>query len=146
MRELAQADPAEPELPIDRTRASTPIAARIRAHLVLRLTLLFDDERLLGHQCSFKCSCPASGTRKASPARTQGASISEEWAMHIKPLAPSAADKVADWDVVDLHGLLEQAVEDEATVAGAAAVEPERELVQVVVEVLAAGGALVGAE
>ncbi len=66
--------------------------------------------------------------------------------MHITPLAPFAADKVTDGDVFDLDRLLEQSVEDEAAVAGVAAVEAEGELVEVVVEMLAAGGALVGAE
>ena len=58
--------------------------------------------------------------------------------MHITPLLPAAAYKLADRDVIDLHRLLEQSVEDEAAVAGAAAVEAEGELVQVVVEVLRA--------
>ena len=50
VRELAQADPAEAELPEDRARAAAAVAARVRAHLVLlRLALLLDDQRLLGH-------------------------------------------------------------------------------------------------
>src|SRR5262245_43988641 len=49
VRELAQADPAEAELPIDRTRTSAAVAARVGANLVLRLPLLLDPERLLGH-------------------------------------------------------------------------------------------------
>ena len=75
MRELAKADPTDAELAIDRARTTAPVAARVGPHLVLGLPLLLDDERLLGHQCSFKCSCPDSGARKASQARTQGASI-----------------------------------------------------------------------
>src|SRR4026207_1508125 len=35
--ELAQADPAEAELAIDRARASAAVAARVGPHLVLRL-------------------------------------------------------------------------------------------------------------
>jgi len=42
--------------------------------------------------------------------------------------------------------LLEEPVEEQAAVIGAAAVEAEGELVQVVVELLRADGALVGAE
>jgi hypothetical protein len=57
--------------------------------------------------------------------------------MHITPLAFLSADEGADGDVLDLDRLLEQVVEDEAAVAGAAAVEAEGELVRVVVEVLA---------
>jgi hypothetical protein len=40
--------------------------------------------------------------------------------------------------VFELNGLLEQSVEEQAAVAGAAAVEAEGELVQVVVELLRA--------
>src|SRR5512145_2389725 len=49
MRKLAQTDATQPDLPIHRTRATVAVAARVRTHLVLRLALLFDDERLLGH-------------------------------------------------------------------------------------------------
>ncbi len=48
--------------------------------------------------------------------------------------------------MLELNGLLEQPVEEEAAVAGAAAVEAEGELVEVVVELLRADGALVGTE
>src|SRR4026207_1498729 len=47
VRELAQADPADAELAIDRARATAPVAARVGPHLVLGLALLLDDERLL---------------------------------------------------------------------------------------------------
>src|SRR6266536_638401 len=49
-------------------------------------------------------------------------------------------------DMVELDGLLEQAVEEQAAMSRAAAVEAERELRQVVVQVPGADGALVGAE
>ena len=58
----------------------------------------------------------------------------------------AAAGDRGDGDVIDLHGLLEQAVEEEAALARAAAVEAERELVQVEVELVRADGSLVGAE
>ena len=46
-----------------------------------------------------------------------------------------------------MHALrAEQPVEEETAVVGAAAVEAEAELVEVVVELLGADGALVGAE
>jgi hypothetical protein len=47
--------------------------------------------------------------------------------------------------VLDLHGLFEQAVEEQATVVGAAPVEAEGKLVEVEVELLRSGGALVSA-
>src|SRR6188508_293886 len=43
--ELAQADPADAELAVDRTRPAAPVAAAVRAHLVLGLALLLRDER-----------------------------------------------------------------------------------------------------
>ena len=58
---------------------------------------------------------------------------------------PSSDDGV-DWDGIDLDGLLEQAEEEEPAAAGAAAVEAEGELVQVVVEVARAHAAVVRAE
>src|SRR6266536_1374400 len=58
----------------------------------------------------------------------------------------AAAGDRGDGDVVDLHGLLEQAVEEEAALARAAAVEAEREFVEVEVELLRADRSLVGAE
>jgi len=48
--------------------------------------------------------------------------------------------------MLELYGLLEESVEEEAAVTRAAAVEAEGELVEVVVELLRADGALVGAE
>ena len=48
--------------------------------------------------------------------------------------------------MVELNSLLEQAVEEQAAVVRAAAVEAERELIEVVVELLRADCALVGAE
>src|SRR6266498_2861400 len=68
--------------------------------------------------------------------------------MQMTPLAcswPSAGD-CDDGNVLDLYGLFEQAVEEQAALAGAAAVEAERELVEVEVELLRADRALVRAE
>ena len=58
----------------------------------------------------------------------------------------ASADDLRDRRVLDLDGLLEESVEEEAAVTRAAAVEAEGELVEVVVELLRADGALVGAE
>src|SRR6266511_5461832 len=49
MRELAQANPTEPELLEHRARPAAPVAPRVRAHLVLLGPLLLDDERCLRH-------------------------------------------------------------------------------------------------
>src|SRR5262249_33678180 len=46
VREFPQADPAESKLPEHGTRTTATVAARVSAHLVLRLPLLLDDERL----------------------------------------------------------------------------------------------------
>jgi hypothetical protein len=64
------------------------------------------------------------------------------------PLALSwaAADDRGERDVVDLHCLLEQAVEEEAALAGAAAIEAERVLVEVEVELAWSHCSLVRAE
>src|ERR687892_2117713 len=47
--ELPQADSAEPELLVDRTRAAAPAAARVGPRLVLRRALPLRDQGLLGH-------------------------------------------------------------------------------------------------
>src|SRR5215210_3887293 len=47
--ELPQADPAEPELLVDRARAAAPAAARVGARLVLRRPRPLRDQGLLGH-------------------------------------------------------------------------------------------------
>src|SRR5579862_4273001 len=49
MCELAEADPAEAELAIDRARPAAPVAARVVAHLELLRTPLLDDKRCLRH-------------------------------------------------------------------------------------------------
>src|ERR1700751_5604752 len=49
VRQLAQADAAQPELAEDRARTAAPIAARVVAHLELLGSPLFDDERRLRH-------------------------------------------------------------------------------------------------
>ena len=63
----------------------------------------------------------------------------------LTPLGCSCAiaGDCCDGDVVDLHRLLEQAVEEKAALARAAAVEGEGELVQVEVELLRADRSLV---
>src|SRR5215218_312673 len=54
VREVAQADPAESELLVDRARAAAAVAARVRARLeLLRLARLL-DQRLACHYCSFQ--------------------------------------------------------------------------------------------
>src|SRR5690606_35995010 len=47
--QLAQADPAQPELAVHRVRAAAPPAAGVGPHLELGLALLLVDERLLRH-------------------------------------------------------------------------------------------------
>src|SRR5918992_621558 len=47
VRELAQADPAEPELPVDGAGTSAPPAARVLADLEPRPALLLVDEGFL---------------------------------------------------------------------------------------------------
>src|SRR5437667_94764 len=49
MRELAQADPAQPELAEHGARPPAPIAPAVVAHPVLLRPPLFDDERCLRH-------------------------------------------------------------------------------------------------
>src|SRR5436190_7292800 len=49
VREVAQADPAEAELLVDRARPATAIAARVLAHLEARLALGLRDQGLLSH-------------------------------------------------------------------------------------------------
>src|SRR5512133_2638012 len=49
VRELAQADPAEAELLVDRARAAAAIAARVLPHLEARLSLGLRDQGLLSH-------------------------------------------------------------------------------------------------
>src|SRR5215216_90039 len=49
VRELAQADPAEAELPIDGARATAAPAAGVLPHLEARRPLLLVDQGLLGH-------------------------------------------------------------------------------------------------
>src|ERR687891_109393 len=47
--ELPQADPAEPELLVDRARAAAAAAPRVGPRLVLRRALPLRDQGLLGH-------------------------------------------------------------------------------------------------
>src|SRR5690606_10463610 len=49
MGKFANADPAQPELAVDRAWPSAPLASGVRPHRELRLALRLDDQRLLGH-------------------------------------------------------------------------------------------------
>src|SRR5215203_7324259 len=72
VREVAQADPAEPELLVDRARAAAAVAARVRARLEpLRLARLL-DQCFACHQCSLQgcCSVSRSLARSQSPHAT----------------------------------------------------------------------------
>src|SRR5438067_1506928 len=64
VRQLAEADPAEAELAVDRARAAAPVAARVVAHLELLWSPLLHDERRLGHY-SFLLSPSAKGNPSA---------------------------------------------------------------------------------
>src|SRR5918996_3497789 len=70
--ELPQADPAEPELLVDRARTAAPAAARVGAGLELRRALPLRDHRLLGH--SAYCSLPAANGRPSSRSSANPAS------------------------------------------------------------------------
>src|SRR5215475_5870792 len=63
VRELAEADPAQTELAVDRARPTAPPATGVRPHLELRLALLLVHERLLRHAC-YPC---ASVRRNGNP-------------------------------------------------------------------------------
>src|SRR3954451_23438955 len=52
VRQLAQAEPADAELAIDRTRAAAASTARVRTRLVLRRALRGDDLGCLSHSRS----------------------------------------------------------------------------------------------
>src|SRR5918992_2074362 len=49
VRQVAQADSAEPELAVDGAGAAAPVAARVLSHLVPRLARSLRDERLFRH-------------------------------------------------------------------------------------------------
>src|SRR4030095_10581801 len=51
VRHVAEADATETELAVDGAGTPAPPAARVRAHLELRLPLLLLDQCLLGHTC-----------------------------------------------------------------------------------------------
>ena len=74
-------------------------------------------------------------------AREDASAIIEEWGIHFAPLVSGGAWSGGFWRFDGLvglgrgrHGLFEQAVEQQAAVAGVAAVEAEGELVEVVVD------------
>src|SRR5437016_5197526 len=73
--ELAQADPAEPELAEHRARPAAAVAARVVARLEPLRALLLDDQRLLGQLTVTSGGHRARCRRKASSARTQGALV-----------------------------------------------------------------------
>src|SRR5438128_3865954 len=64
----------------------------------------------------------------------------------VREVLQASGDESLEGDGVELDRLLEQAVEDEAAVAGAAAVETEDELLQVAIELARLDAAVVGAE
>ena len=68
------------------------------------------------------------------------------WRLPLARRRSGAAEELRQRCGLDLHGLLEEPVEEQAAVIRAATVEAERELVQVVIELLRANGALVGTE
>src|SRR5215210_7742170 len=71
VRELAQADPAEPELLEDRAGSAAAVAARILPHRKPRCARGLGDQRLLCHYVSSSLVWPAKGNprprRSASP-------------------------------------------------------------------------------
>src|SRR5438067_1581080 len=64
MREIPQADPAEPELPVHGARAPAAVAAAVLPRPVALRPRRLDDERLLGHLSVSPVFCE----RKAEPA------------------------------------------------------------------------------
>src|SRR5215469_11282000 len=68
VRELAQADAAEPELAEDRARPAAPVAARVTTCLELLGSPLLDDERRLRHY-SLLLSSPNGRPSACSSAR-----------------------------------------------------------------------------
>src|SRR3569832_2742489 len=63
-REIAHADAAKLEAPVDAARAAALLAACVSAHRELRLALALDDHRLLGH-------LPVSPSYFCDPARSR---------------------------------------------------------------------------
>src|SRR5580765_2945388 len=70
---LSQADAAEPELAVHRTRSTAAAAPRVRAHLELGLALLLLDECLLRHACY--CPSRLNGKPNASRRALPSASV-----------------------------------------------------------------------
>src|SRR4051794_40256082 len=71
MSHLAQTEPTQPEIAVDRARPATPPAARVTAHLELRRALLLVDECLLGHRFT-PARRGGTGTRARAAARGPG--------------------------------------------------------------------------
>src|SRR5215213_5713934 len=67
VHELAQAEPAQAELPVHRARPAAAAASRVGAHLVLGLALLLLDQGLLGHLLSPFPACALAAPRRARP-------------------------------------------------------------------------------
>src|SRR5689334_14203818 len=68
VRQRAQADPAEAELPEHRARAAAAVAPRVRARLVLLRSLLLDPKARLSHSLLLP-SCSVRREGKAEPAQ-----------------------------------------------------------------------------
>src|SRR5579875_835911 len=69
VHELAQADPAQPELPEHRVRPPAPAAPGVGAHLELRCALLLLDQCLLRH---LRLTALRVGTGTRRPRATRG--------------------------------------------------------------------------
>src|SRR4051812_26939580 len=67
--ELAQADPADPELLVDRPRPTAAVAAAVGTGLVLRRPSGLDHEGLLGHLQSFPSTVDAEREAEAAQQR-----------------------------------------------------------------------------
>src|SRR4051812_3212715 len=67
VHELAQAEPAQPELAVHGARPAAAAAPRVGPHLVLGLALLLLDQRLLGHLLTPFPACALAASRRARP-------------------------------------------------------------------------------
>src|SRR5918912_1099484 len=74
VRELAEADPAETELAIDRTRPAAAAAARVVAHAELLGTPGLRDQGFLGHYSVSPSACVTAGNGIPRPRRSASAS------------------------------------------------------------------------
>src|SRR5207237_6787760 len=81
MSELAQADSAEAELAKHRMRSAAAPATGVGPHLELRLALLLDDERLLGHYCPSRRNGKPNASSSARPSALVRAVVTIEMSM-----------------------------------------------------------------